>query len=155
MEEEGMNNSDQSRLPDQRGQANVSAPATLQCSEAEPLIMIRTCLELDRALHGAELECTFQHPIIVSLYAHGHRLGIGLGLRDSFVSFQRHKPTPGTNLITVGDARADDRAVFFFLGWRRTEIPRRNLLPSTKARQILREFFETGVRPAIVEWEAL
>ena len=117
--------------------------------------MIGTCLELDRALHKAELHCTSQRPIIVSLYAHGHRLEIGLGLRDSFVSFQRCKPTPGPSLITVGDEQADHGAVFFFLGWRCTEIPRRNLLPAAKAREILREFFETGGRSTIVEWEAL
>jgi hypothetical protein len=129
-------------------------PFTLQCS-ANPAVMIETCLELDQALHKAELDCTFERPIIVSLYAHGHQLEIGLGLRDSFVSFQRCKPTPGPSLITVGDARANRGVVFFFLGWRRTEIPRRNLLPITKAREILREFFETGVRPTIVEWETL
>ena len=117
--------------------------------------MIETCFELDQALHKAESNCTSQRPIIASLFAHGHRLGIGLGMRISFVSFQRCKPTPGPNLITVGDARARSGAAFFFLGWRRNEIPRRNLLLGTKARQILREFFETGVRPTIVEWETL
>ena len=133
----------------------IPVPFTLQCSEANPAVMIETCFELDQALHKAELNCTSQRPIIASLFAHGHRLGIGLGMRISFVSFQRCQPTPGPNLITVGDARANRGAVFFFLGWRRTEIPRRNLLLITKARQILREFFETGVRPTIVEWKTL
>lgn len=155
MEEETMIASDQSRLAEQRGQPDIPDPSTLQCSEAEPAVTIGTCLELDQALHKAELHCTSQRPIIVSLYAHGHRLGIGLGLRDSFVSFQRCKPTPGPSFITVGDARADHGAVFFFLGWRSTEIPQRNLLPATKAREILREFFKTGVRSTIAEWEAL
>ena len=132
----------------------AALPFTLQCS-ANPAVMIETRLELDQALHKAELNCAAERPIIVSLYAHGHQLEIGLGLRDSFVSFQRCQPTPGPNLITVGDERANYGAVFFFLGWRRTEIPRRNLLPVTKAREILREFFETGVRPTIVEWETL
>ena len=117
--------------------------------------MIETCFELDQALHKAELNCTSQRPIVASLFAHGHRLGIGLGMLISFVSIQRSKPTPGPNLITVGDVGASRGAVSFFLGWRRTEIPRRNLLLVTKARQILREFFETGVRPTMVEWEVL
>src|SRR5579862_2232856 len=131
------------------------APFTLQYSEADPAVMIETCSQLDQALHKAELDCISQRPIIVSLSAHGHRLGIGLGLSNSFVSFQRCKPTPGPSLITVGDARANHGAVFFFLGWRRTEIPRRNLLPATRAREVLREFFEIGVRPTVVEWEPL
>ena len=129
-------------------------PFTLQCS-ANPAVMIETIFELDQALRKAELSCSAERPIIVSLYAHGHQLEIGLGSRDSFVSFQRCKPATGPSLITIGDARADHGAVFFFLGGRSTEIPRRNLLPATKAREILREFFETGVRPAIVEWETL
>ena len=117
--------------------------------------MIGTRLELDQALRQAESHCTSQRPIIVSLYAHGHRLGIGLGLPNSFVSFQRSEPTPGPSLITVGDAPADEGAIFFFLGWRRTEIPRRHLLPMARAREILGEFFETGVRSTIVDWESL
>ena len=150
-----MNPSNQFRLAEQHGLPGILDPSTLQCSEAEPAVSIGTCLELDQALHEAESHCTSQRPIIVSLYAHGHRLGIGFGLRDSFVSFQRCKPTPGPSLITIGDARVDHGATFFFLGWRSTEIPQRNLLPATKAREILGEFFKTGVRSSLVEWEAL
>ena len=128
---------------------------SLQCSESDPAATIGTRFELDQALHQAELHCTPQQPMIVSLYAHGHRVGIGLGLQDSFVSFQRFEPTPGPILITVGDVPDDHGAVLFFLGWRRIEIPRRHLLPVTRAREILGEFFETGVRPTIVDWEAL
>ena len=40
------------------------------------------------------------------------------------------------------------------LACRRTEIPEQNLLPATKARQILREFFETGIRSINPDWEA-
>ena len=128
---------------------------SLQCSDAEPAATVGTRFELDQALHQAELHCSPQRPIIVSLYAHGHRVGIGLGQQDSFVSFQRFEPTPGPILITVGDWPDDHGAVLFFLGWRQIEIPRRHLLPMTRAREILQEFFETGVRPATVEWESL
>ncbi|HUA37665.1 MAG TPA: hypothetical protein VMA35_04610, partial [Candidatus Sulfopaludibacter sp.] len=60
----------------------TAIPFTLQCS-ANPAVMIETRLELDQALHKAELDCISQRPIIVSLYAHGHQLGIGLGLSDT------------------------------------------------------------------------
>jgi len=135
--------------------ADKAPQSTLQCSEAEAPVTIRTCLELDRALHQAEQHCTSRHPTVVSLCARGHRLEIGLGLPDSFVSVRRFKPTPGDSVITVGDVQAGGDAVFFFLGGPRTEIPRRNLLPAPKARKIVREFFETGSISARVRWQAL
>ncbi len=133
----------------------TSARATLQCSETGAPVTIGTTFELDKALHAAELQCVPLHPIIASLYAHGHWLQIGLGLPDSFVSFQRFEPTPGPGFITVGNGRANHRAVFFFLGWRHTEIPSRNLLPASKARQVIREFFDAGTRSMMVDWETL
>jgi len=130
-------------------------PSTLQCSDVEPTVAIATCQELDKALHKAELRCTREHPISVSLNVHGHLLDIGLGLPNSFVSMQRCEPTNGPRFISIGNAKADWGTVFFSNGWRRTGIPVRNLLPATKARQILREFFETGIRPVSIDWEAL
>jgi hypothetical protein len=58
-------------------------------------------------------------------------------------------------LITVGDGRAKNGAVFFFLDKQRTEIPQRNLIPTAQARQIVREFFETGARSTGFQWETL
>ena len=133
----------------------IPSRSTLQFSDTEPTVAVGTCQELDQALHQAELRCTSQHPIVVSLYVHGHRLGIGLGLPESFVTMERCEPTPGPAVISIGEARSNRRAVLFFLGWPRAVIPERNLLPATKARQILREFFESGARSAKIEWEAL
>jgi hypothetical protein len=106
-------------------------------------------------LHRAELRCASQHPIVVSLHVHGHRLGIGLGLPDSFVSIERCEPAPGPAFISIGEPRADQREDLFLLGWHRAVIPQRNLLPATQARKILREFFETGARSTEIEWETL
>jgi hypothetical protein len=150
-----MNPPDQTSPAEQRDPPKISAPATLRLSETEPAVVVGTCQELDRMLHRTQLHCTPKHPIVVTLYVHGHRLEIGLGLPKSFVSIQRCEPTPGPNFISIGDARADWGAAFFFHGWHRTEVPERNLLPATKARQILREYFETGLRSTHIEWETL
>jgi len=118
-------------------------------------VAIGTAQELEEALNQAASRCAPQHPIAVSLQVHGHQLEIGLGLAHSFVRIQRHEPTPGPCFISVGESRGDRGAVFFSHGWRRTEVPERNLLPASTARQILRWFFETGLRSTDIDWEAL
>jgi Immunity protein Imm1 len=138
----------------QPGASNTSPLPTLQCSDAEPPATIRTCLELDGALHKAELRCAVGRPIIVSLYTRGFHLEIGLGLPRSFVSIQRCEPQLGQRVITVGDGMSDSGAVFF-LGGDHTEVSRRNLLPASDARRIFREFFNTGVASTSCYWEAL
>jgi hypothetical protein len=150
-----MNPSDHISPAEQRDQPKASSQATLQLSESEPATAIGTCQELDRMLHKAELRCAPEHQIVVALYVHGHRLEIGLGLPKSFVSIQRYEPTPGPGFISVGNARADWGTVFFSHGWRRTGVPERNLLPVSEARQIFREFFETGMRSTTIDWETL
>jgi hypothetical protein len=133
-----------------------AAAPTLQWSEEEPPATVSTCHELDEALHRIAGRCTAQHPVIVALYVHGCEVGIGLGLPDSFVNVKSWgRGTPESCLITVGNARAERGAVFFFLDKQHTEIPQRNLIPTTQARQIFREFFETGCRSTSVEWEEL
>jgi hypothetical protein len=155
-EPEAMNTSPQINLPAPHDTVDATHPSTLQCSEAEPAVTIGTSLALDQALHQAERHCNSGHPTVAYLCAHGHRVGIGLGLADSFVSIQCYEPTPGPRLITLGGTHpAKPGAVFFFLGGRRAEIPRRNLLPAVKAREVFREFFATGARSTSVNWQAL
>jgi hypothetical protein len=141
---------------DQDTKANNTCPLpTLQCSDAEPPATIRTCLELDGALHKAELRCAVGRPVIVSLYTRGFHLEIGLGLPRSFVSIQRCEPQLGQRVITVGDGFSDSGAVFFLGRGERTEVSGRNLLPASDARRIFREFFNTGVASTSFYWEAL
>ena len=134
--------------------SNTSPLPTLQCSEAEPAATIRTCLELDGALHKAELRCALGRPIIVSMYTRGVHLEIGLGLARSFVSIQRCEPVLGPRVITIGDVRSHEGAVFFLLRGDSLEIPGRNLLASSDARRIFREFFDTGIASTSFYWEA-
>ena len=127
---------------------------TLLSSEAEPAATIRTCLELDRAVHKIELQCASKRPIVVSLYAYGHHVEMGLGLSDSFVSIQRCEPSLGPRVITVGDVPPECGAVFFLPRGGGTEVPARNLVPASTAREVFRHFFNTGVASTIVSWEA-
>jgi len=150
-----MNTANQTQLGDPSDSPKNSAPALLRLSETDPAVTIGTCQELDQMLHKAQLRCAPDHSLVVTLYVHGHRLEIGLGLPQSFVTIQRCDPTPGPILISIGNARADWGVVFFFRGWHRTEVPERNLLPASTARQVFREFFETGLRSTNIEWEAL
>lgn len=134
----------------------IATGSTFQWSEQEPPAAVATCHELDQALHKVEARSSATHPIIVAIYAHGYEVGIGLGLPESFVSVKSwERDTPESCLITVGQARAQHKTVFFFLDKRPIEIPQRNLIPTAQARQIVREFFETGCRSASVPWEKL
>jgi len=147
---------EQARLVAHLDWATTTAVPTLQWSEAEPAVKVSTSLEMDRALHKAEARATAQHAIAVAIYGRGHQITIGLGLPQSFVSIRGCEPGgPQPCVITVGSTRAEQGAVFFFLGTHRTEIPQRNLIPAGQARQILREFLETGSRPTSVDWENL
>ncbi|MGA2242298.1 MAG: Imm1 family immunity protein [Verrucomicrobiota bacterium] len=130
--------------------------ATVQWSETEPPATVSTCHELDQALHQVAARCTPGHPIIVVIYVHGYQVGIGIGLHESFVHVKRPEPgAPESCLITVGGDQAKRGVVFFFLNTRHTEIPRHNLIPTSQAREIVREFFETGRRSTSVQWEEL
>jgi hypothetical protein len=134
----------------------IAAAPTLQWSEADPPTTISTCRELDQALHKVTTRCTAKRPIIVALYVHGHEVGIGLGLQESFVNIKSwERGTLESCLITVGNGQAAHGTVFFFLNKQRTEIPARNLIPTAQARQIVREFFETGRRSTGVQWAEL
>ena len=142
--------------PDEPGDSpKIPPPALLKFSETDPAVTIGTCQELDQMLHKTQLRCAPNHSLVVTLYVHGHRLEIGLGLPQSFVTVQRCDPTPGPILISIGNARADWGVAFFFCGWHRIEVSQRNLLPAGAARQIFTEFFENGLRSTNVEREAL
>jgi len=129
--------------------------ALLKVSEKGAAVAIGTAQELEGALNEAESHCTPQHPIAVSLQVHGHQLEIGLGRAHSFIRIRRHEPTRGPCFISMGESRGNRGVIFFSQGWRRTKVPERNLLPATTARQILRRFFETGLRSTDTDWEAL
>lgn len=130
--------------------------ATVQWSETGPPVVVATCHELDQALHQVAAHCTPGHPIIVAIYVHGYQVRIGIGLHESFVHVERPKSDASEcRLITAGGGQARHGVVFYFLDTRPTEIPQHNLIPTSQARAIVREFFETGRRSTNVQWEEL
>jgi hypothetical protein len=130
--------------------------AIVQWSETEPPATVATCHELDQALHQVAAQCPPGHPIIVAIYVHGSQVGIGIGLHESFVHIKPPKTgAPESCLITIGGGQAKHGVVFYFLNTRPTEIPQHNLIPTSQARGIVREFFQTGRRSTNVKWEEM
>ena len=78
-------------------------------------------------------------------------MDILLGLPESFVYLDEVNPT--RYYITVGDSYTDGDVSFYLLGQHHTEFERRHLIPLATARRVLREFFDTGRRPANITWE--
>ena len=128
----------------------------LEWSEILPRVELATPAEFDHAIDTLSARSSVNHPTIVALYAHGHQVILGLGLPESFVQVQDWGEQPGNKaaLVTVGNAAADGEVSFYLLGSQHTEIPRRNLIPITTARQLARAFlFESGKVSAEVAWE--
>ncbi|MHB0961390.1 MAG: Imm1 family immunity protein [Pirellulaceae bacterium] len=125
----------------------TSTTPTLQWSESAPPVEVWTGAHLDQLLDQLRPE----FPISVVLYAHGCEVHLLLGLAESFVYFDEVSPT--RYYITVGDSFVDGVVGFHLLGQHHTEFERRHLIPTATARRVLREFFETGQRPASVQWE--
>jgi hypothetical protein len=120
---------------------------TLQWSESVPPVEVRTGQQLDQLIDQLRPE----FPISVVLHAHGCEAHILLGLPESFVYVDEVSPT--RYFITVGDSYVDGGVEFHLLGQHHTEFERRHLIPLVTARRVLREFFDTGRRSEIVEWE--
>ena len=130
--------------------------ATVKWSETEPPVVVATSHELDQALHRVAVGCTPGRPVIVAIYVHGYQVRVGIGLHESFVHVERPKSDASKScLITCGGGQAKHGVLFYFLGTRPTEIPQHNLIPTSQARGIVREFFETGLRSRNVRWEEL
>jgi len=124
---------------------------TLQWSESEPPVEIRTGEQLDQLLDRLTATARPEFPISVRLQAHDCEADILLGLPESFVYLDEVSPT--RYYITVGDSYVDGVVSFHLLGQHHTEFERRHLIPTATARRVLREFFDTGRRPTSVEWE--
>ncbi len=124
---------------------------TLQWSESEPPVEIRTGEQLDQLLDRLTAIARPKFPISVRLQAHDCEADILLGLSESFVYL--NEVSPARYYITVGDSHVDGVVTFHLLGQHHTEFERRHLIPTATARHVLREFFDTGRRPTSVEWE--
>ena len=127
---------------------------TLQWSEREPRIPVPTVAELDRALDRVAAQCSPDRPTIVVIHVNGYELTLGLGSTQSFVQLaQSQEPQTEPYLVTVGDGRAQGEVAFYFLGEHHTEVQRRHIISTSTARDVAREFFNTGRRSPVISWE--
>ena len=129
----------------------TTTTTTLQWSQTKPPATVQNGEELDRLLDEIAATAGREFPISVRLHAHGCEADLLLGLPESFVYL--NEVSPKRYFITVGDSHADGVVGFHLLGQHHTEFERRHLIPTSTARRVLREFFETGQRPTSVEWE--
>ncbi len=126
--------------------------ATLTCSKDEPEVELGSVRDLDDWLDKLAEQCRADAPRTVRLCVHGYEVEIGLGLPESFVHIDHESGMP-PHFTTLGDAQAEGEVAFYVLGERQFGTLRRNLIPMALARQVVREFFETGHRSEAVEWE--
>ena len=125
---------------------------TLKRSSDDPAIEIPTAKALDEWFDQLASACAQDAPIVVRLSVHGYDIEIGLGLAESFVHIEHESGMP-PYFTTMGDPQAEGTVSFYLFGNAQTGILRRNLVPAALAREVVREFFETGSRSSRVEWE--
>jgi hypothetical protein len=126
--------------------------ATLQYAEDETPAEISSLSELDYWLERLSKTTSSSHPNIVTLHVYGYEISLGIGLPQSFVHVESESGD-SPYLVTLGDRRNDTVVPFYLHARHHTEIPERNLIPASQAREILLHFFETGQRLSTVQWE--
>jgi hypothetical protein len=121
-------------------------------SEHEPSIEVESCEQLNSTLDLIASRCREGCPTIATIDVHEHQIGIGLGLPESFVHIELESGDP-PYMVTVGDSEVDGGVDFYLHNYHHTEIPRRNLIPTTQAKVVVEEFVRSGRRSADVQWE--
>jgi hypothetical protein len=130
----------------------MNNPILLKWSDEQSAVQLSNVQELDRWLDDYSETCSAELPAIVTIYVHGYEIGIGVGLKESFVHVE-HETGEGPYLITVGDDQMDGVATFFLHSSHHTEIPNRHLVPMLEARKAVREFCISGERIPSLQWE--
>src|SRR5688572_4498787 len=96
--------------------------AALYWSETEAPYEIDDPAQLDVLLNRIAEGCAPDRPTIVDLQVHGHSVGFGLGLAETFVQIQSENGLP-PYFITVGNRRAAGVVTYYLMGTHHTEIP--------------------------------
>lgn len=126
----------------------------LEWSDIQPRVELSTPDDFDHAIDRLAARASAERPSIVALYAHDHQVMLGLGLPESFVQIQRSADPDNTPaLVTIGDAAAEGTVAFYYLGSHQLDMPRRNLITTTTARRIARQFLTSGKISEEVLWE--
>ena len=113
--------------------------------------------ELAKLLDALDAWSRANHPIIAEIVApNGASMGIGLGRPQSALVFKTGPVDPPYYTSVGGTHRgADDddpSGVFYYQGTH-TELPLEALVLRSVARDAAMEFFRTGERPRVVDWE--
>ncbi len=122
----------------------------LQNSDNGQMIEIADIIEMDRLLDEAASKA--EAATILYVYAHGCQVAIGVGAEKCFIQFEPASGDP-PYLVSVGDPTQGGAFPFYLFGVHHTEIPIRNLITASVARDILRGFVQTGERSDMVCWE--
>jgi DNA-directed RNA polymerase subunit H (RpoH/RPB5) len=124
----------------------------LQVTDYGPQIDVANSDQLDHLLDELTIKTDPETPTIIYVYPHGYKAGLGIGSEKSFVTFEQEiGDLP--YLITVGDPSAPGVQPFYLFDIHNTEVPKHNLIPIEKARNILREWIQGGVLSKSLNWE--
>ena len=119
------------------------------------VVEVCDAIELDLLIDEViRLECN-EYPTMIEIHANGYQLEMAAGLPESFVQIS---PESGGSpfFVAVSDKNATSHDTFdFFLQGQHTEIPCRNIVPSTVARELCRAFLITGNIPRSIGWDEL
>jgi len=124
---------------------------TLQWSEEEAPAAVVDGEHLDQLLDDLAARARPELPTAVRLRCHGCEADVLLGLPKSIVYLTELGPRH--YYISLGDPSAEGTTEFYLLGVHHTEWENRHLVPLATARRVVREFFDTGKRPASMHWE--
>lgn len=112
---------------------------------------VQSVRELDWYLDRLSRQALKGDPFIVQLRNEaGASLSMGLGRPESVVNHRASADPP--YYTSVGDPNADGLSVFYYFGqW--TELHRKHAIPVEQAREAMRLFVATGLRPDNITWE--
>jgi hypothetical protein len=129
--------------------------ATLQWAEKSPPVVIGTRADLESRLREVATESASLPVLAVLSMADGSAGYIGLGRSESVVFLHGIPVTDGLTdeWIPVVDETREGVVEFFLLGQHHCEFEARSALPLDDAIRVLGQFFESGSRPAWMQWE--
>ena len=113
--------------------------------------VVRNRRELDATLARLMDSGESESPVLVRIECEGHEATVGLGVETAFVQFAGAGGEP-PYMVAVGDASAVGDVTFVLDGEHDTEVAASQVVPAKVAIDLVREFVQTGKRPATVEW---
>ena len=123
-------------------------------SHKDEAVQASNVAELDHLIDGViKSECN-KYPTVVEIKRLGYLFSMAVGLPESFVQITSDSNDPP--YLVAAATRDDDKDGtfnFYLQGLHHSEIPRRNILPVSKARELARTFLITGTIPEGIEWE--